>query len=70
MYSDNVLSGAHSLEEALHKQDELIHLFKQGHLNLHIENTSLKLSFAKRSVPSRIACCDYCKNHYAVVVDS
>ena len=34
MYSDNVLSGAHSLEEALLKQDELIQLFKQGHLNL------------------------------------
>ena len=34
MYSDNVLSGAHSLEEALFKQDELIQLFKQGHLNL------------------------------------
>ena len=34
MYSDNVLFGAHSLEEALQKQDELIHLFKQGHLNL------------------------------------
>ena len=34
MYSDNVLSGAHSLEEALQKQVELIHLFKQGHLNL------------------------------------
>ena len=34
MYSDNVLSGAHSLEEALLKQDELIQLFKKGHLNL------------------------------------
>ena len=34
MYSDNVLSGAHSLEEALLKQDELSQLFKQGHLNL------------------------------------
>ena len=34
MYSDNGLSGAHSLEEALLKQDELIQLFKQGHLNL------------------------------------
>ena len=34
MYSDNVLSGAHSLEEALLKQDELIQLFQQSHLNL------------------------------------
>ena len=34
MYSDNMLSGAHSFEEALQKQDELIQLFKQGHLNL------------------------------------
>ena len=34
MYSDNVLSGAHSFEEALQKQEELIQLFKQGHLNL------------------------------------
>ena len=34
MYSDNVLSGAQSLEEALLKQDELIQLFKQGHLNV------------------------------------
>ena len=33
MYSDNLLSGAHSLEEALLKQDELIQLFKKGHLN-------------------------------------
>ena len=29
-----MLSGAHSLEEALLKQDELIQLFKKGHLNL------------------------------------
>ena len=34
MYSDNVLTGAHSLDEALTKQTELIHLFNQGHLNL------------------------------------
>ena len=34
MYSDNVLFGAHSLEEALQKEEELIQLFKQGHLNL------------------------------------
>ena len=34
MYSDNALSGAHSLEEALLKQDELIQLFKKSHLNL------------------------------------
>ena len=34
IYSDNLLSGANSLEEALLKQDELIQLFKQGHLNL------------------------------------
>ena len=34
IYSDNVLSGAHSLVEALLKQDELIQLFKKGHLNL------------------------------------
>ena len=34
MYSDNVFSVVHSLEEALLKQDELIQLFKQGHLNL------------------------------------
>ena len=34
MYSDNVLSGAHSFEEALQKQEELIKLFKQGHLNV------------------------------------
>ena len=34
MYSDNVLSGANSFEEALQKQEELIQLFKQGHLNL------------------------------------
>ena len=32
MYSDNVLSGAHTV--ALQKQDELNQLFKQGHLNL------------------------------------
>ena len=32
--SDNVLSDAHSLEEDLLKQDELIQLFKQGHLYL------------------------------------
>ena len=29
-----MLSGAHSFEEALQKQEELIQLFKQGHLNL------------------------------------
>ena len=34
MYSDNLLSGAHSVEEAFQKQDELIQLIKQGHLNL------------------------------------
>ena len=34
MYSDNVLSGAHSVDEALQKQNQLIQLFKQGHLNL------------------------------------
>ena len=34
MYSDNVLSGAHSLEEALLKQNEFIQVFKQGHVNL------------------------------------
>ena len=34
MYSDNMLTGAHSLEEALQKQDVLIQLFKQGQLNL------------------------------------
>ena len=34
MYSDNVVSGAHSSNEALKKQEELIQLFKQGHLNL------------------------------------
>ena len=34
MYSNNVLSGAHSLEEALLKQDEFIQLVKQGYLNL------------------------------------
>ena len=34
MYSDNVLSGAHLLEEALLKQDELNLLFNQGLLNL------------------------------------
>ena len=33
IYSDNVLSGAHSLEETLHKQDDLNRLFKQGQLN-------------------------------------
>ena len=33
MSSDNVLPGAHSLEEALLKQDEFIQLFKEGHLN-------------------------------------
>ena len=30
MYSDNVFSGAYSLEEALQKQNELIQLFKQA----------------------------------------
>ena len=34
MYSDNLFSGAHSFEEALQKQEELIQLFKQGHLIL------------------------------------
>ena len=33
-YLDNVLSGVHSLEEALQKQDKLIQLFEQRHLNL------------------------------------
>ena len=40
MYSDNVLSGAHSFEEALLKQDELIQLFKRGHLNLRKWNSN------------------------------
>ena len=52
MYSDNVLPGVHSLEEALLKQDELIQLFKKGHLNLRkwTSNNAKVLS----SLPSNI----------------
>ena len=56
MYSDNVLSGAHSFEEALQKQDELIQLFKQGHLNLRkwTSNNAKVLSY----LPSNILAAD------------
>ena len=56
MYSDNVLFGAHSLEEALLKQDELIQLFKQGYLNLRkwTSNNAEVLS----SLPSNILAAD------------
>ena len=56
MYSDNVLFGAHSLEDALLKQDELIQLFKQGYLNLRkwTSNNAEVLS----SLPSNILAAD------------
>ena len=56
MYSDNVLSGAHSFVEALQKQDELIQLFKQGHLNLRkwTSNNAEVLSY----LPSNILAAD------------
>ena len=56
MYSDNVLSGAHSLEEALLKQDELIQLFKKGLLNLRkwTSNNAQVLS----SLPSNMLAAD------------
>ena len=55
MYSDNVLSGAHSFEQALQKQDELIQLFL-GHLNLRkwTSNNSEVLSY----LPSNMLAAD------------
>ena len=56
MYSDNVLSGAHSVEKALQKQNELIQIFKQGHLNLRKWANNVEVLSC---LPSNILAADY-----------